>query len=393
MRRALPTLAFLLAACADEDRGPVTPPPDPVPSGVAAGVRLELVASGLQAPLGLVEVPGGDGRLLVVEQTGRVRVLEGGEVTATFLDLSDAVSGGNEQGLLGLALHPGFATNGRLFVNYTDRDGTTRVVEYRVSDDDPNQVDPASAQELLAIEQPYANHNGGMLLFGPDGRLYVAVGDGGSGGDPQGNAQDLDTLLGKLLRLDVETPGVAKVPADNPFGTLVWSYGLRNPWRFAFDPETGDLYIADVGQDRFEEVNVAPGAVEGGVVTPGGRGVNFGWDIYEGFRPFETGRDDGVTDPLLDYGQDSGCSVTGGFVYRGQALPALQGRYFYSDFCSAFIRSLRYDGGLEDHWDWTGPLTADLDPAPTDVSAFGLDAQGELYLLSLAGRIWRFAPP
>jgi glucose/arabinose dehydrogenase len=343
------------------------------------------VASGLSFPVH-VAAPPGDARLFIVEKTGRIRILQGGQVVATpFLDLSGAVSGGSEQGLLSVAFHPQYAANGRFVVNYTDQGGDTQVVEYRVSGD-PDRADPASARTLLTVAQPFSNHNGGLVVFGPDGMLYIGMGDGGGGGDPQRSGQNLSTLLGKLLRL---TPDGA-VPADNPFTGQggargeIWAYGLRNPWRFSFDRETGDLYIADVGQNRLEEVHAVRGA---------GRGLNYGWNVMEGsdcFAPSSGCDRTGLTLPVLTYDHGEGCSVTGGHVYRGAAIPALRGLYFYSDYCSGFVRSFRFSGdGAADQRRW-----ADLEPGAGDrnVTSFGEDAAGEIYLTTAGGNVYKIVP-
>lgn len=364
-----------------------SPPPAPVPPAIAAGVRLTRVATDLVQPVALAFAPGDtSGRLFIVEKSGTVRILRDGTIdrrARPFLDLSTRVSSGSEQGLLGLAFHPRFAENGRLFVNLTDRKGDTRVLALRVAAGDPDHVDPASEREILFVDQPYSNHNGGHLAFGPDGLLYVGLGDGGSAGDPKGNGQNPDTLLGKMVALNVDA------------GTLATPHlaatGLRNPWRYSFDRATGDLWIGDVGQYTFEEVDVLPAAV-----LRAGTLVNFGWNVVEGlghcFRG--TGCDQrGFTDPVLEYDHGDGCSITGGYVYRGKALPALVGHYFYADYCTAMIRSLRWQGEgkpVTDRWDWRAAL--DPESRLGNLSSFGEDAAGELYLLSLDGQVYRFDP-
>ncbi len=369
-------LALITIACDGSGAAPS------VPGGAAVG--LERVASGLSFPVHAA-APAGDRRLFIVEKTGRVKILEEGQVLAEpFLDLSGEVSGGSEQGLLSLAFHPDYAANGRFYVNYTDRAGDTQVVEYHASAD-PDRADPASARTILSVDQPFSNHNGGLVAFGPDGMLYIGMGDGGSGGDPQGNAQNLGSLLGKLLRLDPD----GGVPPDNPFvgqaGARgeIWAYGLRNPWRYAFVRKTGDLYIADVGQNSFEEVDVVHGT---------GEGLNYGWDRLEGNECFEPafGCDRaGVTMPVVVYGHGDGCSITGGHTYRGSAIPGLQGLYFYSDYCSGFVRSFRFDGErATDERRW-----ADLEP-PGDrqVTSFAEDSEGELYLMTAGGNLYKIVP-
>jgi hypothetical protein len=351
---------------------------------------LVLVAQGLDEPV-FVTAPAGDPRLFVVEKTGRVRIVRNDTVLAgVFLDLSTQVSGGGEQGLLSLAFHPDYAQNGRVYASYTNRAGDTRVVRYTVSAD-PERVDPSTADTVLALAQPYANHNGGLVAFGPDGFLYVGLGDGGAAGDPLRAGQDLGNLLGKLLRLDVDRASGYGIPAGNPFvgqsGARgeIWSYGLRNPWRFAFDRLTGDLYIADVGQGQWEEIDVAEAA------DGAGRGVNYGWNVMEGAHCYAaaTCSTTGLTLPLVEYSHAEGCSVTGGYVYRGSAVTTLRGHYFYADYCAGWIRSFRVASGVAtDARDWTGTLDAG-----GQISSFGEDAAGELYVMTLGGRVWRIAAP
>src|SRR6476469_2951873 len=315
-------LAF--AACGAGGAGGLTepPPPDgPVP------VALQEVAAGLVFPLYLTAPPG-DPRLFIVEKGGAIRIVkDGGLLPAPFLDLSSRVSSGAEQGLLGLAFDPAYAANGRFVVHYTDVSGNTTIAAYRVTADNPDLADPASEAVLLTVEQPFANHNGGQILFGPDGMLYIGLGAGGGGGDPGGRGQSLTDLLGDILRVDVTSGTSYTVPPDNPFvgradaRPEVWSYGLRNPWRFSFDAATGDLYIADVGAGAWEEVDV---------VTPA---AGAGCDPSQ------------FTLPVLEYAHSQGCSISGGYVYRGAAIPALQGHYFYADYCSGWVRSFRLQDG------------------------------------------------
>ena len=377
--------ALLAVAC---DSGPATPGPSGPPP-VATGARLREVANGLESPLFLTSPPGDQNRQFVVEKTGKIRIIRNDALVPTpFLDLSAKVSNGSEQGLLGLAFHPQYAGNGLFVVNYTNTSGDTRVSLFRVSTD-PDRADPSSEQVILAVDQPFSNHNGGMVVFGPDGHLYIGLGDGGSGGDPQNNGQSRSTLLGKILRLAVSGTGQVSVPPDNPFvgqsgiRPEIWSYGLRNPWRFSFDRSTGDLYIADVGQNAREEINVATD------VAQFGRGRNYGWRIMEGTVCFSGSNcdRDGLTLPVLDYGHGEGCSVTGGYVYRGTALGAFAGHYFYGDYCEGWVRSFRLSGpGLTEPLDWPS-----LRPGG-QILSFGEDARGELYILAGSGRVFRIEP-
>ncbi len=376
-------LALAASGCSSQFENETPDPPDGTEP-----VALQLVASGLTFPLYLT-APDGDARLFIVEKGGTIRIVKAGSLLpAPFLDISGQVSTGSEQGLLGLAFHPGYATNGRFVVHYTDVAGDTRVSEFRVSSD-PDVADPASEVPILAADQPFPNHNGGQVLFGPDGYLYIMLGDGGSAGDPGGRAQSLADLFGSILRVEPLDGGGYAVPSDNPFVSTVgarpevWSYGLRNPWRIAFDPATGDLYIADVGQQEWEEVNVSPSA-EGA-----GKGLNFGWNVMEGPECFlDSSCDQGAFElPVLSYSHSDGCSITGGFVYRGAAIPALQGHYFYSDYCQGWVRSFRFENGSAvDQFQW--PTLA----PGSNVPGFGRDAAGELYVMSTAGVVFKIVP-
>ncbi|HEU5305070.1 MAG TPA: PQQ-dependent sugar dehydrogenase, partial [Gemmatimonadales bacterium] len=278
-------------------------------------------------------------------------------------------------------------SNGRFIVHYTDAAGDTRLSSFQVSSD-PDVADGASEQVILSADQPYSNHNGGQVVFGPDGFLYLGLGDGGSGGDPEGRGQDLSDLLGALLRIDVESGSPYAIPSDNPFigvsgaSPEVWSYGLRNPWRFSFDRATGDLYVADVGQNRFEEINVSP-AIDGA-----GKGLNYGWSLMEGAHCFTSGCDpSGLALPTFEYGHSEGCSVTGGYVYRGSAIPSLQGHYFFADLCQGWVRSFRYSGGTATELtDWPSLSTG------TSIVSFGQDAAGELYVIEPGGRVLKIVP-
>jgi glucose/arabinose dehydrogenase len=364
------------------------PGSDPADPPAELAVRLKEVARGLDAPLFLASPPGDQTRAFVVEQGGRIRIIRNDALLPTpFLDISSRIASGGERGLLGLAFHPQYATNGRFVVYYTNTAGDIRIASYKVSAN-PEVADPASEQILLAVPHPsFSNHNGGMVTFGPDGRLYAGIGDGGSGGDPNGNGQNRNTLLAKLVRLDVNAAGQASVPSDNPFvgqsgmRPEIWSYGLRNPWRFSFDRLTGDLYIGDVGQNAREEIDVSRGP------SNMGRGLDFGWNIMEGtscFSPSSGCNRTGLTLPVLDYGHGDGCSVTGGYVYRGSLVPALRGMYFYGDYCSGWVRSFVLTGGqVAQRLDW-----AALRPGG-QITSFGEDAAGELYIIVASGSVFR----
>jgi glucose/arabinose dehydrogenase len=363
-------LWFGVAGC----NGANSPIQPPLPG--ASALAVQEVVSGLLSPVYLT-APRGDSRLFVVEQAGIIRIIENGQLRSpAFLDIRSIVQAGGEQGLLSMAFHPDYGVNGLFYVYYTDDNGDSRVARYAVSGD-PDVADPSSGVGLLTVGQPFANHNGGLLLFGPDGMLYVGLGDGGSGGDPQGHGQNTNTLLGSLLRIDVDAGNPYAIPGDNPFGNEIWAYGLRNPWRFAFDESTELLYLADVGQNRLEEVNVMPGT------TPG---VNYGWNVMEGndcFAPSSGCSTSGLQLPALEYDHGQGCSVTGGFVYRGSAITGIRGHYFYSDYCSGWLRSFRFDGGsVVDGTQWeVGDLGS--------VTSFGEGGDGELYILSSNGRVFR----
>jgi glucose/arabinose dehydrogenase len=353
------------------------------------------VASGLEQPVDLQAAPGDRTRLFVVEQEGRIRVIRGGAVAQTpFLDITGRVGSGGERGLLGLAFHPQYAGNGRFYVNYTDRAGDTHIAEFRASNN-PDVADPASERLVLFVEQPFANHNGGALSFGPDGLLYIALGDGGSGGDPFRNGQNPASLLGKMLRIDVDGGNPYGVPPGNPLvGTAgargeIWALGLRNPWRFSIDRGTGgtgDLYIGDVGQGRREEIDVGLASRRGG--------ENYGWNVTEGtlcFSPSAGCNSAGLTAPVVEYSTGSGgsCAVTGGYVYRGCRMPGYQGTYFYGDYCAGFVRSFRLQNGqATDARDWTSAVARDVDL----LSSFGVDVDGEIYLVDHAGEVFRIVP-
>ncbi len=348
--------------------------PDP------SGLTLSPVLDGLAKPIGLEHA--GDRRLFVVEQRGVVKVVQDGRLQETpFLDLSDRVDdSGFEQGLLGLAFHPDFTRNGELYVNYTN-DGGNTIVSRFVAAAGAAQVDPGSEQVLLRVDQPFSNHNGGDLEFGPDGFLYIATGDGGAAADPFGNGQRLDTPLGKLLRIDVDGGDPYAIPPGNPFaagGGLpeIWAYGLRNPWRFAFDPQEGDLYIGDVGQDAWEEIDFLPAGFSGP--------RNFGWNVREGTHSFTGPASPDMIEPVAEYanGPAGTCSVTGGVVVRDPGLPAWDGVYLYADYCSGQVWGLvRDQAGV-----WDGGLLFDTD---LSITAFGTDSQGQVYLAHHGGAIYR----
>jgi hypothetical protein len=322
--------------------------------------------------------------LFVVEQPGRIRIVQNGQLLATpFIDLTAKILSGGERGLLSMAFDPAYATNGFFYVNYTDRNGDTQVERYRVSSD-PNRADPASAKQILFVRQPFANHNGGHIVFGPDGMLYIGMGDGGSGGDPQGNGQNRNALLGKLLRIDVARGDPYAIPSDNPLvgqtGARgeIWALGLRNPWRFWFDRTDRVLYVADVGQNQIEEVNA---------VDQAAKPINYGWNVMEGGQCYNTSNctRTGLTLPVATYNHSGGaCSVTGGIVYRGQRIPAIQGHYFYADYCAGWVRSFRLvNGAVTAEQQWSlGSVGS--------VLSFGEDAAGEMYLLSANGSVYRF---
>lgn len=354
---------------------------------VLPNLVLTPIASGLTAPLFLAAAPGEAGRLFIVEQAGRIVIHENGTVLSrAFLDITVLTSKGGEQGLLGLAFHPGYAANRRFFVYYTAVDGDVVIAEYRRSAGDATLAEPDAVRVVRMFEHPFSNHNGGMLAFGSDGFLYAASGDGGGGGDPDDNGQNLQTKLGKILRLNVDgdEPPPGNVPGADPD---VWDFGLRNPFRFSFDRATGDLYIGDVGQGQFEEVDVEP---------RGQGNRNYGWDVTEGFECFEPqeGCDTtGITFPAVAYAHDNGgeipdCSVIGGYVYRGNAIPALQGRYLYGDLCSNRVRSFVWNGSAAvSQVEATAVLASDSTIGA--IASFGEDLNGELYVVDLSGTVFR----
>jgi glucose/arabinose dehydrogenase len=362
----------------------------------SATIALTPVASGLARPVFITSANDGTGRMFIVEQGGKILVLKNGNVLSTpLLNITGSVSKGGEQGLLGLAVHPSYATNRKFYVNYTSLHGNTIIREYKTSVANPDVVEAGSGRTVLVVYQPYDNHNGGMLAFGPDGYLYIGTGDGGGAGDPGRRAQSIDSLLGKILRINVNgttSTRAYRIPTSNPYVgrsglNEIWQRGLRNPWRFSFDRKTGTMWIGDVGQNKYEEVDRAVNTSTGA-----GRGYNWGWSTMEGFhcyRPSSGCSKSGRRLPLDEYSHASNgrCSVTGGYVYRGTAIPALVGYYVYGDFCSGEI--------------FTNKANADA-PAPTirlrdedsgrKVSSFGESATGELYVVDLRGTIYLVSP-
>jgi len=344
--------------------------------------------NGLSQPVDLQSTPGDTNRLFIVEKAGIIRVFrDGALLPRPFLDISARVSTGTEQGLLGLAFHPQFATNRRFYVDYTDGSGDTRVVEFLAD----AGLDSASAteREILFVAQPASNHNGGQIAFGPDGYLYVALGDGGGGGDTYHNGQNLGSLLAKLLRLNVDAGSSYSIPPDNPFvgrtgaKEETWDYGLRNPWRFSFDRLNGDIYIGDVGQNLYEEVDYEPHQAGG---------KNYGWSIMEGLHCYNasTCNRAGLTLPVAEYSHQDGCSITGGYIYRGSEIPELNGLYFYGDYCTGIVRSFKIDQGKAvNAQDWTSTLRTQSGGRMEQLSSFGQDARGELYMVLLTGEVYQ----
>jgi glucose/arabinose dehydrogenase len=363
-------LAF--AACHSDSSGPVDIGPPP------AGLTLKLVpfvSAGLSAPVFMTQ-PLDDGRIFVVEQAGRIRVVKNGALQTTpFLDISSRVLSGGERGLLSVAFHPQYATNHFFYVYFTTQPNGDIHIERFTTTANADVADAATAKVIItAPHSTYDNHNGGLVSFGPDGMLYAGLGDGGSGGDPLGNGQNFNAILASLIRIDVDHGDPYSIPTNNPFvGQAnhrgeVWAKGLRNPWRYAFDKTSGLLYIADVGQNLHEEVDVVP-------ATSGG--LNFGWNITEGLSCYSAAgcTRTGLTDPIVDYPHTGACSITGGYVYRGTAIQGLQGHYFYSDYCAGFLRSFRYSSGVAaDQTDWGITTSA--------VASFGQDFSGEIYMIS-----------
>ena len=350
-----------------------------------AEIKYEPVASNLDLPVFITNAGDGSKRLFVIEKRGKVKIIKSGKVLEkSFLDIRDRVrSRESERGLLSLVFHPDYSKNGRFFVYYTDLNGSATISEFRVSDK-PNRALKDSENILLKIKEPAINHNGGQLQFGPDGYLYIGTGDGGSAGDHLGNAQNQNVLLGKILRIDVDNGKPYSNPKSNPFTHTIWArdeiwaYGLRNPWRFSFDSKTGDLYIADVGQNKWEWVHFQPSGSKGG--------ENYGWNYLEGFHEYKVPENvdwSGITFPVVEYSHDEGCSITGGYVYRGVDSPSIDGTYFFSDFCSGKLWGLKKNKNSK--WIWTEFLET-----PFNVSTFGLDERGEIYFADFGkGEIYR----
>lgn len=370
-KKALPVAVLAVAMPLTASSQPTTP--------VRLGVQA--LQDRYEQPV-FVTAPAGDPRLFIVDQPGVIWIIQNGAtIQQPFLDIRDIVDFGGEQGLLGLAFHPNYATNGRFFINHTDRNGDTRIAEYRVSSN-PNLADANTGTTLISIPDPASNHNGGWLGFGPDGYLYIANGDGGGGGDPFDNGQNRNGLFAKILRIDINAAAPYAIPPTNPYARgggqpEAFFTGLRNPWRVAFDGDT--IYIADVGQGAWEEINVA---------TTAQGGANFGWSIMEGAHCFRANNCDtnGLVMPVYEYSHAGrACSVTGGFVYRGSAIPEIRGHYFFGDYCEGFVRSFRYANGTATELiDWTDQIGN-----VGNITSFGMDAAGELYITSTNGRVYR----
>ena len=396
IRRLLEAVLLLLAlgtltGCSSDEENQGSPPSLPESDNLG----LQQITTNLSSPVFMTAPANDPTRLFIVEQGGRIRIFDvttKSLLAAPFLNISGLISAGGEEGLLGMAFDPNHGSNGRFYVFYSDTSGDLVIARYRTSLVNPNLADPGSVTILQTIPHPtFSNHNGGMLAFGPDDCLYAGTGDGGGSGDPNNNGQTISTRLGKILRLNPDTGGPCNNVIINPFllvggdAQQVWSFGLRNPWRFSFDRQTGDLYIGDVGQNAREEINVA--------LSPNaGRQANYGWRLMEGFLCFNPAvncNQGGLTLPVLDYSHDNGaCSVVGGSVYRGAAVPALRGTYFYADFCAGFVRSFRFqDGQVVSQLEW--PL---LSPPGNLITSFGEDALGELYLLTRGGGLFKIVP-
>ena len=369
-----------------EGLAPLVPPPPLQP-------EIEKVVTGLVRPV-FATSPPGDDRLFVVEKGGYIRILENDSLLPdAFLDVNNLVSKANEQGLLGLAFHPDYSSNGLFYISYTDTGADSRIVEYRVSSD-PNVADEATARSIIEVSQPYSNHNGGMIQFAPDGYLLLSLGDGGGGGDPDENGQNNTTLLGSILRIGIDGDDYPAdsnanytIPDDNPFvgaagADEIWAYGLRNPWRFSIDEPTGLLYIGDVGQGQWEEVDIAP---------VGAAGLNYGWNSFEGDHCFDSSdgcNRSGKTFPVVEYSHAYGCSITGGYVYRGDEFNELWGHYFYADYCAGDLLSFEYeDGAPSSVRNWTAEFGK-----VGRVTSFAVDSSDRLYVINDGGELMRLAP-
>jgi len=353
-------------------------------------VKLTEIAGGWTRPLYVTHAGDDSNRLFLLEQIGKIWIIEKGEKLAQpFLDISSLITQAartrqyTEQGLLGLAFHPDYQSNGFFYINYTDLAGSTVVSRYQVSLGNPNLADVGSGQIIFRIAQPYGNHNGGHIAFGPDGYLYITLEDGGAANDPLGAGQNTLMLLGSLLRIDVDKELPYAIPTDNPFiGNdrgldEIWAYGLRNVWRFSFDRRTGDLYLADVGQNQWEEVNFQPADSQGG--------ENYGWNVWEGSHPFASGTAANHSPPFVEYSHALGCSVTGGYVYRGEAIPDLEAVYLFGDYCSGRVWASWRDSALQWH-------TSEFLNTTLQISSFGEDEQGEIYIVDYAGKLYRMDP-
>jgi glucose/arabinose dehydrogenase len=385
LRRPLLVLGILIAGCARSHSGSGGPRHASVPPGTVA---LQQIAGGLASPVGLEAPDDGTGRLFILEQPGTIRIFDSGALLpADFLDIRSKVNFDGEQGLLGLAFHPDYRNNRKFIIHYDRLSGAaiqSVIAEYLTSNSDPAQADPASERILLTVDQPFGNHKGGQLAFGADGFLYLALGDGGSGGDPLGHGQDLNVLLGKILRIDIDATSGGNqyaIPTDNPFaggGGLpeIWAYGLRNPWRFSFDGPTGRLFCADVGQSAREEIDLI---VKGG---------NYGWNTMEGtlcFNPPNGCSSAGLIPPIFDYGHDEGDAVIGGFVYRGSAIPSLAGVYIFGDLDAGKVWCLQE--GPSGTW-----TRSTLFATGRTLSSFGEDRAGELYVIDYSGALLQIVP-
>lgn len=364
------------------------PPASPAPRLAHIAITLEPFANVPGGPIAITAPDDGTRRLFVAAQDGKIWVVksDGSVLPDPMLDIGGLTSTGFEQGLLGLATHPTYPTDPRIFINYTNTEGDSVVASATIDPNDPNRLDESTLTKILFVDQPYENHNGGSVQFGPDGDLYLSFGDGGSGGDPRGNGQNLQQLLGKILRIDINggaAAGPYRIPSDNPHATgggepEIWLWGLRNPWRMSFDRATGDLWIGDVGQEAWEEIDVA---------RQGTKNLNFGWNVMEGSHCFNhrTCATEGLTFPVSDYGRDLGCTVIGGYVYRGKQTQFLDGAYVFADYCSGRIMALdAASDGL------TPPVQVGMGPEG-QISAFGESADGELFVTTLDGHVWRVA--